>query len=332
MIASLANPIELSPGLVELHPFDGNALFLCHASYEPRAYKVTAENLAQLNITAAAVVATTSSIKTNSQYAECYTELKRRLCVLAKTPTIGIEAGRDDLVGLVTHLHARLTESPLENVRNVIVDATVFPKDRLWMVLDYIKQAFSHVRLFVLYVEPDAYNTEVVESGWLSKGVKSIGSIPRFNGHQSAQKRALLVIVVGHEQERMQITIKNTEADKVVLIGQGLQQHSEAAPNLATIIVKHLGQDYAHVVDTSAVYSVGSRDYLGVNTAVTAIYERFSKDYNIIVAANGTKLQSLGAMLACQANRAITAIYAEPQIYNNNEYSTGAGKTWGILL
>jgi len=275
MIATLDNPIELSVDLVELHPLDGNALFLCHASYEPRAYKVTAGNLSQLNITAAAVIATTSSIKTNLKYAECYAELKRRLCEFTKTPTIGIEADRDDLVGLVTQLHARLTESPSENIQNVIVDATVFPKDRLWMVVDYIKQALRHVRVIVLYVEPDAYNTEVVESGWLSKGVKRIGSIPRFNGHQSAQKRALLVIVVGHEQERMQITIRNTEADKVVLIGQGLQQHSEGAPNLAKIIVKHLGQDYAHVVDTSAVFSVGSRDYLGVNTAIAAIFERF---------------------------------------------------------
>ena len=332
MIDLLVNPVELSTDLVELLPLDGNTLFLCHASYEPRAFKVSAGSLDRLNITVAAVVATTASIKNNPKYAACHAELKRRLCRFTKTPTISIEADRDDLVGLVTQLHARLSENRLENIQNVIIDATVFPKDRLWMAVDYIKQAVSHVRMIVLYVEPDAYNTEVVESGWLSSGVKRIGSIPRFNGHQSTQKRALLVIVVGHEQERMQITIKNTEADKVVLIGQGLQQHSEDAPNLAKIIVQHLGQDYAHVVDKSAVFSVGSRDYLGVNTAVAAIFERFSAEYNVIVAANGTKLQSLGAMLACRTNRAITAIYAEPQIYNTTSYSTGAGKTWGISI
>ena len=332
MIRTLCDPIRISTNCEELLPINGNTLFICHASYEPRAYAVTSGDLTELNLTSAVIVATSASLQRNEKYRACDNELKRRLGALINAVPHGLECNRHELFPLIVELDRLVKQHCSQTLENVIVDATVFPKDRLWVVLDYIKRSMPQVRVVVLYAEPDAYNTEIADAGWLSKGVKSIEPIPRFNGYQSAQKRALLVIIVGHEQERMQITIKNTEADKVILIGQGLQQHSASAPNLSDVVVRHLGQDYANVVDKSEIKAVGSRDYLGVSSALTSISSRYGGDYNIVVAANGTKLQSLGALLACQTNRAIRAIYAEPQIYNDSSYSLGSGDTWGIQL
>lgn len=130
----------------------------------------------------------------------------------------------------------------------------------------------------------------------------------------------------------MEITIKNVEPRKIVLIGQGLQQHGDSTPQLPRKIVDQLGAEYAVLVDQEGSTEVGSRDYLGTEAAIKAIFLRNTADYNVIVAVNGTKLQSLGALLACQKNRAIAAMYAEPQVYNSTAYSVGTGRTWVLEL
>ena len=200
------------------------------------------------------------------------------------------------------------------------------------MVLDYFKRINSRLKLFVSYTEPKQYSTEVEPDGWLSKGVKRLIRVPGFNGHQNPSKKSLLVVIVGHEIERMQITIKNIEPQKIVLVGQGVQQHGDATPQLPKRIADKLGADYAGIVDISGSIEIGSRAYRETQSSIQNIFARYSDEYNMTVAGNGTKLQSLGALLACQENRAIAAVYAEPQIYNASDYSSGTGGTWILQL
>lgn len=312
------------------------ALFVCHASYETdRAHCGIDCALAEKpswQFASAAVVATRESLTTIPGYRDCLNGLVNKLSAISKTPAIPLDFSRSDLVGMTKAIHESVGKQLISSIRTVIVDASVFPKDRLWMVLDYFKRTNSGGNLFVAYTEPLQYSTEIGADGWLSKGVKRLIRVPGFNGHQNPSKRALLVLIVGHEKERMQITIKNLEPHKVVLVGQGWQQHGDATPHFPQLIGKQLGMENAGLVDLTGSIEVGSRDYRATCFAIQSIYEKYKDEYNIIVAGNGTKLQSLGALLACQNNRSLAAVYAEPQVYNARNYSIGTGSSWMLKL
>ncbi len=331
MISLLEEPIDLSARLHETVSLEGKTLYVCHASYEKRAYGATDHNLTGLSIAYSCVIGTTKSIERNLQYKTCFEDLTIRLTNISATAPVAINVSRDSLISMVKHFDAIFGTPIRQEIENIVIDSSVFPKDRLWMIVDYIKRVNNSLRLYILYSEPEHYNTETQPEGWLSKGVKRLIPIPGFNGQQSSEKQTLLILIVGHEEERMQITIRNTEPDKVILVGQGAQQYSDDSPRLSDFIAQRLGHDYGHVIDFSETYSAGSRDYLAVRSAIKTIFRHHNEDYNIVVAANSTKLQSIGALLACQEHQEITAIYAEPQIYNS-EMSYGRGKIWGFRI
>ena len=320
--------VRLSEDFSEVGSPPKRSLYIAHASFEPRATAVATRSLMSLGVVYAFVVATRSSLDKISAYRESEARITESLKRQAATVS-AIRFNRDQLLEYLRHLHAE-TEAALSefNFDAVILDATTFPKDRLWVTIDYIKLRLPETRLLVLYVEPDAYNTEILPSGWLSMGVKRVAAMPRFNGYQHASRPALLVVIVGHEKERMQITARNIEPQKLVLIGQGPQQHGSTAPTLPSILASYIGVDFAHIIDNGASYFVGSRDYLGIRAAIHDIFLRFGEEFNIVISANGTKLQSIGALIACRENRRLTAVYTEPQIYNNDSYSKGWGSTW----
>lgn len=294
---------------------------------------IASRNLRQLDVARAFVVASTSSLQKIEAYRKSEQAIVKRMEeVNADVMTLHFD--RDKLVEYLQRLDQE-TKQAFERVNfgAVIVDSTTFPKDRLWLTIDYLKLSRPDTRLIVLYVEPDAYNTETVPEGWLSAGVKRVSAMPRFNGYQHSERPTLLAVIVGHERERMQITVRNMEPQKLVLIEQGAQQHGGSnSPTIPAELAAYIGMDFAHVIDLSKRYTAGSRDHIAVYDAIKDIYHRFGNEYNIVVSANGTKLQSIGALMACRENRRMTAVYTEPQIYNNESYSKGSGATWCLEL
>lgn len=309
------------------------SLLLSHASFEPRSMTIVSRDLRQLGVTRAFVVGSKSSLQRIDAYRKSEQAIVQRM-VDVNASVITLHFDRENLLGYLQRLDQE-TRQAFDQVEfdAIIVDSTTFPKDRLWLTIDYLKLSHPEVRLIVLYVEPDAYNTEIVPEGWLSAGVKRVLAIPRFNGYQHSERPTLLTVIVGHEKERMQITVRNMEPQKLVLIEQGSQQHgSSSSPTIPTELVTYIGMDFTHIIDFSKRYSAGSRDHLAVYRAIVDIYDRFGADYNIVVSANGTKLQSLGALMACRENRRMAAVYTEPQIYNNESYSKGSGSIWCLDL
>jgi len=333
-MTTIAAVKEVSSDFVSIGDLPKRALFLAHASYEPRSTAIASRDLRQLGVAHAFVVASSASLKKLVAYQESERTISRRLEeVGAAVSTLIFD--RERLLDYLERLDAEIKECFARNCFDaMIVDSTTFPKDRLWLTIDYLKLSRPSVRLIVLYVEPDAYNTELVPegAGWLSAGVKRVAAMPRFNGHQRADRPTLLTIIVGHEKERMQITVRNIEPQKLVLIEQGAQQHGSTSPTLPSQLAAYIGADFAHVIDVDKRYSAGSRDHAAVYESIDDIRCRFGNDYNIIVSANGTKLQSLGALMACRKYRDLTAVYTEPQVYNNESYSKGSGATWVLEI
>lgn len=331
MIPRLQEPVDLTGALKDGVVLTGNTLFICHASYECRAYGVTEQKLEGLSISHAVVFGTSKSMECNSKYRKCFDDLISRLRVISASLPYPLVVERQELVPMIRKLDTALSGVMRAEIQNVVVDASVFPKDRLWVVLDYLLRIKLSSNLCILYMEPVSYNTDNENEGWLSKGVKRLIPIPGFNGRQSAEKRTLLVVIVGHEEERVQITVRNIEPDKVILIGQGAEIYREGTPRLSHFIVSRLGHDYSHIIDFGEQYIAGPRDYLAVRDAIASIYQKYNGEFNIVVATNSTKLQSLGALIVCRERREITAVYAEPQLYNTLR-TEGFGKIWGVRL
>lgn len=309
------------------------SLFLGHASFEPRSTTIASRDLRQLGVVRAFVVGSTASLQKIPDYKESEQTIVRRMEQVG-AEVVPLHFDRDKLLEYLQKLEHETIQAFVKMAFDaIIVDATTFPKDRLWLTIDYFKLSQPAVRLIVLYVEPNAYNTEIVHEGWLSAGVKRVSAMQRFNGYQHSDRPTLLTVIVGHEKERMQITVRNIEPHKLVLIEQGSQQHGASnSPTIPSELAVAIGINFAHVIDYSKRYFAGSRDNLAVYDAIRDIYARFGDEYNIIVSANGTKLQSIGALMACRENRRIAAVYTEPQIYNNETYSTGSGATWYLEI
>lgn len=314
--------------------FPTQSLFLAHASYEPRSTAIAMRDLCPLGIARAFVVASSISLQKLAAYQESERTIIERMEAIGVAATT-LSFDRDRLFDYLESLDSEVKKAfETFDFDAFIIDATTFPKDRLWLTLDYLKISRPDVRLIVLYVEPDAYNTEIVPdgAGWLSAGVKRVSAMPRFNGYQHSNRPTLLTVIVGHEKERMQITVRNIEPQKLVLIEQGAQQHGTSSPTLPSELAAYIGADFSHVIDVEKRYSAGSRDHMAVYDAIVDISRRFSDEYNIVVSANGTKLQSIGALMACRENRNLTAVYTEPQIYNDESYSKGSGATWVLEI
>lgn len=313
-----------------------DALFICHASYESeRAIQATDVLLSSeksLDVCASILIATSDSLDSVAGYRECFETLAGKLAELGDCEPLPIVVSRPNLVGMTRAIHEKLTAQSTGAIGAIVVDASVFPKDRLWMILDYFNRAFPLLPVYVTHTEPEQYATEVDTHGWLSKGVKRLIRVPGFNGHQNPSKKTLLVLIVGHETERTQITIKNTEPHKIVLVGEGSRQHGTVSPMFPESISSYMGTDYAALVDTSGSVIVGARDYEATQKAIEELYRNNQANYNLIVAGNGTKFQSIGALLACQNERSIASIYAEPQIYNAPMYSRGISPPWILEL
>lgn len=333
-MTAIAAVREITESFASIGELPDRALFLGHASYEPRSTAIASRDLGQLGIKRAFIVVSSASLKNLPAYRESERTITRRMEEFGAVATT-LSFDRDRLLDYLQRLEEEINEAFRQvEFDALVLDSTTFPKDRLWLTVDYLKISRPEVRLLLLYVEPDAYNTEIVSegAGWLSSGVKRVSAMPRFNGYQHSDRPTLLIVIVGHEKERMQITVRNIEPQKLVLIEQGAQQHGSASSTLPSQLASYIGADFAHVIDVEKRYTAGSRDHLGVYNAICDIFARFGSAYNIVVSANGTKLQSIGALMACRENRDMTAVYTEPQVYNNESYSKGSGATWVLEL
>lgn len=310
-----------------------NIIFVAHASYEMERSLHVAKTLVAANQPYSAIfIATERTLRRDENYAKSLRELILLADKNSTIPSMPVICERVDLINLLIKLKAKL-ESLIEvSHQNFVVDISVFPKDRLWVTLDLIANMFPNSSISLGYTEPVSYNTEESPTGWLSKGVAEVVPILGFNGRQDPNKSSLLIVNTGHENERMTIAINNREPRKLILISQGSSQHNENSSTAATRILNKLLEDFGSIVDRDYFFDIDSRDYEGVHKAVSIIFDEFSDEYNISVASFGTKVQSIGALMACRNNRRIEAIYAQPQIYHQEAYSAGVGASWRIDL
>jgi hypothetical protein len=215
---------------------------------------------------------------------------------------------------------------------NVTVDISTFPRQELLLLLRYLDRQPSRGEIRLLYGEPQKYATELRDpsKAWLTAGVKSVRAVPGFCGLQSPQRRKLLVLVLGHEGERMQITLRRHQPDRVIFVTQSDQQlHGglrEIVDRQNARLLEEFGSETIYRQSVSATGVLETRD------ALLALFSEYRHEYNLFFALGGTKLQLVGGYLAVRTFDEVQITYATPAVYNWKYFSSGRGPLWEARL
>lgn len=309
-------------------------VFICHASYElERSQKIIFDAPEDVIIDRCVISASKSTLRLDSNYRKSLEGLSSAVArSAANTAPVVVLTERSELLQFIREVEVALRGVKNDGSTCVLLDISVFPRDRLFVTIDLVQRVLPLAVISLGYSEPREYSTDNQETGWLSKGVIEVISLPGFNGRQDPSKKSLLILNMGHENERMSITINNREPQRLVLIGQGDEQSSSMSGNYAARLFRKIQSDYGSILGKNDLIRANSRDMISVRDCILEVYGRYSKEYNIAVAFLGTKIQAIGALMACQKNRDIEAVYAQPQIYHREEYSKGVSDSYVIAL
>lgn len=331
LIQSEGPPLELSGGVNRLVSVK-KVVLICHGSYEERCQGLMRVEWSDVSIVLAVVLATKESYELIPLYRERCERLVAHLELVSGRKCRTVLVSREDPIGWMRELDGVLQSVLKADFESIAVDISTFPRERLVGVFGYFGRLALKLPTIVLYTEPHGYASEKDNEGWLSRGIRSVAAIPGFNGRQDIRKRALLILVVGHERERAYLTIKNVEPDKVLLVNQGVDQYRHGAPRIADQMRQFLTAEFMPLMVNNEEFSVSSRDYIGTKGLICRLIEKYQSDFNLTVASYGPKLQTLGVALAAIDKPSIRVVHAQPQVYNVIEYSSGIGRTWIALV
>lgn len=211
-------------------------------------------------------------------------------------------------------------------IENITVDVSTFPRQELLVLLRVLESLpdVRSIRLF--YTEPREYGTEI-PGGWLTRGVKSVRTVPGFGGIQQPGKKKLLLMFLGHEDERAAITWKRHQPETTVTIFPDPNYRRE----LNGIVEKTHKLLFTKLAAARIHAPVSARGIEEAQSAVLDLWKEFEKTHFLVVAPLGTKLQTLGVYRAAKLKNEIQITYAVPSVYNFNAYSQGIGTIWEVF-
>ena len=213
---------------------------------------------------------------------------------------------------------------------DLFIDVTCFPRELLGMLLFAVsvkRSAFRRVSVGYVAAPDGGYatqNTELPESErWLSRGVTDVRSIVGFPGMFRGDRSAHLVILAGHDLDRMLEIIEYVEPSRLTISGEQKGSSTvEGAREISHRVAQEL-RDRIQVPDIRGIdFSSSSIENVFENLVKTNLG---SSSENVTLVAMNTKLSFVGAALYALCERTVRLIYAVPREYNP-KYSEGVGE------
>jgi len=317
-----------------ISPIDGrcDSLFICCSSYEERS-TLGVRRLSPEYRSDYSFICLASEYERKGKAPQYYEEIRTCLETACQQKPQTYRFRIEDSIGSVNTLDRQLGRLRDENpLRAVTIDISTFPREELLLLLRYLDNHVNRGQIRLLYGEPAMYATEeaAIEDRWLTRGVKSVHSIPGFGGIQFPGRPKILVIILGHEGERTHISIRRHQPDEVILIPQGQQQHHEGLRQIS----ERENQRIVRLYGKERLWSTGlpSRGVTETSTVVSEIFKQYRYSHNVFIAPNGTKLQLMGVYLVARQVPEIQITYAVPAVYNWEKYSSGTALLWEMAL
>lgn len=214
---------------------------------------------------------------------------------------------------------------------DLLIDITCLPRELLGMLLFAVSiKRFVIGRVSVAYVSaPEGgyatQNVNLLESQqWLSKGVSTVRSIVGFPGIFRSERPSHLVILAGHEMDRISKIIEYVEPSRLTINGE--QDKSSTVVGAGELSRKVAAKLRGRI----QVPKIGDIEFS--SSSIEGVFESLINEEleksgeNISLVAMNTKLSFVGAALFALRQRTVRMIYAVPQEYNPL-YCQGVGES-----
>ena len=213
---------------------------------------------------------------------------------------------------------------------DLTIDITCMPRELLGMLLFSIsvkRDAFNSISIVYVSAPEGGYATQNFKlpekDRWLSKGVASIRSIVGYPGVFHSERPCRLVVLAGHEKDRIAHLVEHVEPKWLTISGE--REHSSTVPGgreISEKVAKTLKSRIQLPVMDGIEFSSSSIDEV-YRTLMDA--DLGGSEENVALSAMNTKLSFVGAALFALSNRAVRMMYAVPREYNPL-YCQGVGQ------
>lgn len=201
------------------------------------------------------------------------------------------------------------------------IDITCMPRELLGMLLFSIsvkKSSFDTIWAVYVSAPEGGYATQNLQlpkdKRWLSKGVATIRSIVGYPGVFYSERPCHLIVLAGHEEERVAQLVEYVEPKRLTISGE--REDTSTVPG-GRDISDRVAQTLKSRIQVPLIQDIGfsssSIDEVFVSLTEQGLGETGE---NVALSAMNTKLSFVGSALFALSNRAVRMMYAVPREYN----------------
>lgn len=222
-----------------------------------------------------------------------------------------IEGSLNDAHKQFDVLRKAILECGLGEIQRVTIDVTSFNREALLVLMALLRNNYPSALIRVLYVSPSAHGD------WLSRGFREVRNVIGFPGVQRASRPTVLLALSGFEPDRVKKLIDEHEP-RLVLLGLG------DPPTRKVFLGRNIEEQKTLLARQDVErFEFPANSINGCYLKLKEVLQKYINSYNIILAPMSTKLSTLGAYLAVEANPDIQLTCCIPGQYNMDGYSVG---------
>ena len=223
-------------------------------------------------------------------------------------------------------------ERACSRTSELLVDITCFPRELLGMLLfvaSVRRKELSSVEVVYIGAPEGGYasqNLSLPEGDrWLSKGVSAVRSIVGYPGMFRGDRSCHLVVLAGHEMERILEIVEYVEPRRLTISAERVGSSTvEGAGDLSSRVAEELKHRIQVPVIGGIEFSSSSIEE--VFKALMAAQLGVGVE-NVALVAMNTKVSFVGAAMFGLVDRRVRMVYAVPNVYNPG-YCEGVGRKY----
>lgn len=211
--------------------------------------------------------------------------------------------------------------------KEVIVDITVFTKPYFFLLFKVLAERFGIRQFHIIYTEPEKYRSkqsnrhEIV----LTEGLDRIESMPGFVG-SSVNRKDALIVILGFEGKRAMEVFYNVNPELTCSIN-GFPSFRPGWHRISLEgnlrFLKESGAS-EHLFLAPAIDPFETRSVLA---RIVSYIRSENRDFNVIIAPLGSKMQAFGVFLYAYKIPSVKVIYPFPSSFSPH-YSSKYGPSW----
>jgi len=241
--------------------------------------------------------------------------------------------------------------------RHVVFDISSASSPFICTVIGAICELAPKVSLTILYSEAESYAEpkdlnsspdDWTETDIAETGISLVDVNPIFRGAHKDNSQSYVVAFPGMSKQRMACCLSHFSDEferfarnnvKWVVPVTDHKNHLWRRDKIAESIIRLLGandnsdfpSELSRIIQSENIVECDTQDYsLATKTLLESASNKLGKNLGVIML--GSKLHTLGAALALCVTNEITSVYARPEQFYADGYSSGIGRKWMIVF